>query len=401
MTTQVAPQRVAQRITSPEQALETAHRLAEQFSPTAAERDSQRRLPVAELADLFASGLGAITVPQEFGGPGLSNRVLAQVIAILSQGDASIGQVPQNHYYALEVLRVNGSPQQQRRLYQEALAGVHFGNALAEFASKAAHHRSTSLARHEGQWQLSGQKFYATGALYAGRIPTAARGEDGKEQLVFLPRNTPGLSITDDWSGFGQRTTGSGSVTLEQCPVDEEDIVPFQTAFERPTPVGPLAQIMHAAIDQGIAKAAWQDMLQFVRSRSRPWIDAGVEHASEDPLTLDRIGKISARIQAGDALLAVAGEAIDVAQRHSDALSVAQASIEVATARAWTTEVALAAGNLLFELAGSRATLQEYNLDRHWRNARTHTLHDPVRWKYPAIGNYVLNGVLPPRRGTL
>jgi len=226
MTTQVAPQRVAQRITSPEQALETAHRLAEQFSPTAAERDSQRRLPVAELADLFASGLGAITVPQEFGGPALSNRVLAQVIAILSQGDASIGQVPQNHYYALEVLRVNGSPQQQRRLYQEALDGVHFGNALAEFASKAAHHRSTSLARHEGQWQLSGQKFYATGALYAGRIPTAARGEDGKEQLVFLPRNTTGLSITDDWSGFGQRTTGSGSVTLEQCPVDEEDIVP-------------------------------------------------------------------------------------------------------------------------------------------------------------------------------
>lgn len=63
--------------------------------------------------------------------------------------------------------------------------------------------------------------------------------------------------------------------------------------------------------------------------------------------------------------------------------------------------MALAAGNLLFELAGSRATLREHNLDRHWRNARTHTLHDPVRWKYPAIGNYLLNGVLPPRRGTL
>ncbi len=73
----------------------------------------------------------------------------------------------------------------------------------------------------------------------------------------------------------------------------------------------------------------------------------------------------------------------------------------MAKARAWTTEVALEAGNLLFELGGSRASLREHNLDRHWRNARTHTLHDPVRWKYPVIGNYLLNGVLPPRRGTL
>ncbi|CAI0795702.1 putative acyl-CoA dehydrogenase [Serratia entomophila] len=401
MTTQVAPAQTAQRIVSAEQALETAQRLAERFAPSSAERDSQRRLPIAELATLFASGLGAITVPREFGGPALSNRVLAQAIVILSQADASIGQVPQNHYYALEVLRVNGSPSQQRRLYQEALAGVHFGNALAEFTSKAAHHRSTALYRQNGQWRLSGQKFYATGALYAGRIPTAAVGEDGKEQLVFLPRATPGLIITDDWSGFGQRTTGSGSVTLDDCPVDEQDIVPFQSAFERPTPVGPLAQLLHAAIDQGIAKAAWHDMLDFVRTRSRPWIDSGVEFAGQDPLTLDRIGKLSARLQAGDALLEAAGEAVDAAQRHSDEQSVAQASIEVAKARAWTTEISLAAGNLLFELAGSRATLQEHNLDRHWRNARTHTLHDPVRWKYPAIGNYLLNGVLPPRRGTL
>jgi len=92
---------------------------------------------------------------------------------------------------------------------------------------------------------------------------------------------------------------------------------------------------------------------------------------------------------------------VDVAQRHTRAETVAEASIAVARARAWTTETALAAGNLLFELAGSRATLAEFNFDRHWRNARTHTLHDPVRWKYPAIGNYVLNGVLPPRRGTI
>ncbi|PLR37504.1 SfnB family sulfur acquisition oxidoreductase [Chimaeribacter coloradensis] len=401
MTTHVTPSRPAARITSAGQALETAAALAGRFAAGAARRDRERLLPREELAELFASGLGGITVPEAFGGPALPNAVLAQVIALLSEADGAIGQVPQNHFYALEVLRVNGSPQQQARLYGEVLAGVHFGNALAEFSSAAAHQRHTRLERHGGQWQVTGQKFYATGALFAGRVPTAALGEDGKERLVFLPADAPGLTIVDDWSGFGQRTTGSGTVTFDATPADDQDIVPFQTAFERPTPVGPLAQLLHAAIDQGIGRAAWRDMLSFVRSQSRPWIDSGVEKASDDPLTLDRIGRLTARLEAGDALLELAGEAVDAAQRHTCAETVAEASVAVARARAWTTETSLEAGNLLFELAGSRATLAEFNFDRHWRNARTHTLHDPVRWKYPAIGNYVLNGVLPPRRGTI
>ncbi|MGL6017495.1 MAG: SfnB family sulfur acquisition oxidoreductase [Gibbsiella quercinecans] len=391
----------ATRIDSAEAVHQVAGQLAQQFRRGAGERDRQRRLPVDELRALFRSGLGAVTVPRAYGGIALPTAELAKLMTTLSEADASIGQVPQNHFYALEVLRVNGSEAQKQRLYAEVLAGAHFGNALAEFQAPAAHQRTTRVYRQQGNWLLEGRKFYATGALFADRIPTAAYNEQGSEQLVFVPRRAAGVQVIDDWSGFGQRTTGSGTVIFERCNVDEQDIVPFQAAFERPTAVGPFAQILHAAIDQGIARAAFQDLLAFVRERSRPWPDAGVEKAGDDPLTLDRLGRLAARLQAGEALLALAGDAVDAAQQHSDAETVALASVEVAKARAWTTELSLAAANLLFELSGSRATLQEYQLDRHWRNARTHTLHDPVRWKFPAIGNYVLNGVLPARRGTL
>lgn len=142
-------------------------------------------------------------------------------------------------------------------------------------------------------------------------------------------------------------------------------------------------------------------MLSFIRSHSRPWPDSGLDRACDDPLTLDRIGQLAARLQAGDALLSEAGHIVDSAQNNPDEHSVALASVRVAAVRAWTTEVSLEAANLLFELSGTRSALREHNFDRHWRNARTHTLHDPVRWKYPIIGNYVLNGVLPPRRGTI
>ncbi|MDT8926418.1 SfnB family sulfur acquisition oxidoreductase [Pseudomonas sp. Rh2] len=388
-------------ITSDAQALSVAEEIAQKLRQDSPLRDRERRLPHAEL-DLFSrSGLWAISVPKAFGGAGVSNVTLAKVIARIAQADASLGQIPQNHFYALEVLRVNGSTEQQRRLYGEVLKGQRFGNALAELGTKNAHDRTTRLTRDGEGFRIDGRKFYATGALYAQRIPTSVVDEHGTQHLAFVPANSRGLQVIDDWSGFGQRTTGSGSVVFDNVFVRADDVVPFDSAFERPTPVGPLAQILHAAIDTGIARAAYEDALHFVRTRSRPWVDSGLDKATDDPLTLKSFGHLAIRLHATEALLERAGEYLDRARDDSNADTVAAASIAVAEARAISTEISLAAGTTLFELAGSQATLAEHNLDRHWRNARVHTLHDPVRWKYHAIGNYYLNDTNPPRRGTI
>jgi len=394
------PQKTAV-IDSDAQALNVAAELAEHFKRDSALRDRERRLPHEELELFSRSGLWGISVPKAFGGAGVSSVTLAKVAQLIAEADSSLGQIPQNHFYALEVLRVNGSAQQRKRLYADVLAGQRFGNALAELGTKTAHDRTTRLTRDGDGYRINGRKFYATGALYAQRIPTSVVDEQGVQQLAFVPRDAAGLTVIDDWSGFGQRTTGSGSVVFDNVFVSADDVVPFQTAFERPTTVGPLAQILHASIDTGIARAAYQDALHFVRTRTRPWIDSGIEKAVDDPLTLHSFGKLGIRLHAAEALLERAGEFLDRAQADSTAASVAAASIAVAEARAISTEISLAAGSTLFELAGSQATLAEHGLDRHWRNARVHTLHDPVRWKYHAIGNYYLNDTNPPLRGTL
>ncbi|KIH81146.1 SfnB family sulfur acquisition oxidoreductase [Pseudomonas batumici] len=388
-------------IDSDEQALIVAGDLAEDFKRDSVLRDRERRLPLAELEVFSRSGLWGISVPKAYGGAGVSNVTLAKVTQLIAEADASLGQIPQNHFYALEVLRVNGSEAQKQRLYAEVLAGRRFGNALAELGTRTAHDRITSLRRDGDGYRINGRKFYATGALYAQRIPTSVVDEQGVQQLAFVPRDSSGLNVIDDWSGFGQRTTGSGSVVFEDVFVAAEDVIPFQSAFERPTPVGPLAQILHAAIDTGIARAAYEDTLHFVRTRTRPWIDAGSDKATDDPLTLKSLGHLSVRLHAAEALLERAGEYLDRAQAETNAETVAAASIAVAEARAISTEISLAAGSSLFELAGSQATLAEHGLDRHWRNARVHTLHDPVRWKYHAVGNYYLNAENPPLRGTI
>lgn len=383
-------------IRSDAEAIEIAHALAADFVKEAAERDAQRRLPAAELDRFSQSGLWGITVPREYGGAFVSNVTLAEVIKIISAADPSIGQIPQNHLYMVEAVRLDGTPWQKEFFFGLALQGVRFGNAFSEVGTKSVNDVQTALRPTEGGYRLSGRKFYSSGALLADWVPVVAK-EGDNTVVAFVERHASGLTVIDDWSSFGQRTTASGTTILEDIFVPENYVIRHHLAFDRPTPMGPVAQIIQAAVDTGIARAALDDTIHFVRNHTRPWIDSDVEHGYQDPLTIREIGDLQIRVHASEALLKRAGEFLDAAQRDPHERSVADASIAVAEAKALSTETAVLAGSKLFELAGTRSTLQEFNLDRHWRNARTHTLHDPARWKYYAVGNYALNDIVPPR----
>lgn len=387
-------------IKSDEEALEIAHNLAEQFKINSVQRDAERILPFEEIEAYSQSGLWAITVPKEYGGAEVSSYTVAQVIALMSGVDGSIGQIPQNHFYGLEILRNNGTEEQKKKLYAEVLKGARFGNALAEFKTKTAAQRQTAIRKTEQGYVINGEKFYCTGSLFAHRIPTLVVDENEQQFLVFVLRDSEGLTLIDDWSGFGQRTTGSGTVKFDNVQVLEEDVVRFDTAYTRPTISGPFAQLLHASIETGIARAAFEETLNRVR-QARPWIDSGVDKATDDPLTKFELGRVIADVRASEVLLKQAARSVDAAKADPTEARVAKASLDVAKARAHSSETALKASSKLIELAGSRGSQREDGLDRFWRNARVHTLHDASRWKYYFIANYLLNGVLPPRRGTL
>jgi alkylation response protein AidB-like acyl-CoA dehydrogenase len=175
-----------------------------------------------------------------------------------------------------------------------------------------------------------------------------------------------------------------------------EAVIPAYLGADHPSSNGAVSQLIQAAIDAGIARGAIEETISFVRHRSRPWIDSGQQHASDDVFSIAAIGDLQVRLHAAEALLERAGRAVDAILDRPTADSVAATSVAVSEAKILTTEIAILATNKLHELAGTRSTLEQYNLDRHWRNARAHTLHDPVRWKYFHIGNYALNSVRPP-----
>jgi SfnB family sulfur acquisition oxidoreductase len=387
----------AERIRDDEHAIAVAHRLARAFAEDASARDRDRRLPWAELDAFSKSGLWAITVPKAYGGPQVSFATLARVVAVVSAADPSLGQLPQNHFGCIDLIEQTGTEAQKRFWYGEVLAGKRFGNAFSERGTKGILEITARALPDGDEYVVSGRKYYSTGALFAHWVPVLALDERNQAVLAFVRNGTPGLTVIDDWSGFGQRTTASGSVIAERVRIPKEQVVFAHLAFDKPTRTGPVAQIIQAGVDAGIAKGALDDALTFVRTRTRPWPDSGQARATDDPHTIHDVGDLTIRLHAAEALLERAGKVIDALPSVLSDADLARASVAVAEAKVLTTEVALAASSKLFELSGTQSTLAEYNFDRHWRNARTHTLHDPVRWKYHLVGNYVLNDALPPR----
>ena len=390
-------------IASDAEAIAIAHELADLWRPGAADRDRERRVPREELAQLGRSGLLGITVPRAYGGAEVSTETLAEVMRVLASGDPAVGQVPQNHFVFVGVLLADGTPEQQAFFFGEILRGARFGNALSERGTKHVMDIRTRLtADPEGGYRVNGRKYYCTGALTAQWIPVFTLDEEDRLAVAYVERDAPGVEVDEDWTAMGQRATISGTTTLTDVWVPEDRVVWHWRTYERPQVYGAFGQLLHAAIDAGIAANALSDAAAFVRERSRPWFESGLERAADEPLVIARFGELTLQLHAAEALLARAARAIDHAREVGvTEETAAAASLAVAEAKVATGEAAVAISNELFALAGTSATDERWDLDRHWRNARTHTLHDPNRWKLHHIGNHTLNGVRPPNHGLL
>ena len=381
------------------EAIKAAMTFADEIRADASDRDRNRRLPFAELRQLARTGLLGVTVPKSHGGLGISCRSLVEIFKIISTADPSIGQIPQNHHVFVRAIELEGDEAQKEFFFDQLLGGAQFGNALSERGTKTVLEFKTRLTRSgDGKFRLDGRKFYCTGALFAAWIPVFALDENDKLIVAYVPRNSKGLTVIDDWSGIGQRVTASGSVLLENVEVQVGHIVPLWRNYERPHTLGAFAQIMHVAIDVGIAAAALDDAANFVREKTRPWAESGLARAADEPHLIKRFGELYIALQGAEALLERAAVTLDEAGlKNITDEAATRTSVAVATAKSFSTQVAIETTNALFELAGTASMDASQNLDRHWRNARIHTLHDPARWKQFHLGNWYLNGIAPPR----
>lgn len=374
----------------------------ERIAEGAIKRERTRTLPHEPIEWLKKAGFGAVRVPVESGGAGASLPQLVQLLIELAAADSNVPQALRGHFAFVED-RLNAQPGPQRDIwFKRFVAGETFGNAWTEVGDVKIGDVITQVSPKDGRWALNGHKYYSTGSIFADWIDVYARRADNGADVIAAVRTAqPGVTLHDDWDGFGQRTTGSGTSIFTDAVVEAADVFDFSTRFKYQTA---FYQLVHLATLAGIARAAERDVAQQVAGRKRIFSTGNAPIARQDPQIQQIVGQISAQAYAA---AAVAVRAAEPAQRaylarfgddpEAEKAANIDAEIESAQGQLVIADLALRATADLFNALGASSASERLALDRHWRNARTHTLHDPVRWKYFHVGNYHLNGVNPPR----
>ena len=374
--------------------------LLPQLREGAQDRERDRVLPHQQIRKIGADLLLTWRIPQTHGGSGASVRDVIAFVIDVAAVDSNIAQALRPSFLIIESLLASDDEAARQRWFARYLRGDVFGNAGWEIGG-ANGAISARIVREGEHQRVSGSKYYSTGALYADWVSAVALDENDQEVRFLLPRDRAGLELVDDFDAMGQRLTASGTTNLKDVRVHAEDLIPSPLNPSGPAKrsiVTPYAQLFLAAVEAGIARNALDDAVAFAREHARPIKHSTAAKSVDDPYVELSVGDISARAFAAEAAVLRAAESIDAAwasELDDDAL--VRAAIDVAQAQYIAAESALKAAEVLFDVGGASTTARKHNLDRHWRNARTHTLHDPVRWKYYAVGNYALNGINPPR----
>ncbi len=355
-------------------------------------RERDRELLHGPIGELKAAGFTALRVPRELGGGGLTLRQFFRQLINLAAAESNIPQALRVHFSYVEDQLLAQSPEGDARL-REVADGSVVGNAITEPGAGSVRGYATKLTPSGDGYRLNGTKSYSTGTLYADRILVAA-DLDGERVGVLVDADADGVDKRDDWNGFGQRLTASGTTVFTDVAVAADRLLGPGYGAPGATYATSFLQLVQLAGLAGIAQRATDDTTAWVRARTRTFSHAAADLQRHDPLVQQVIGRLSsAAWSARQSVLAVADvldETLADRRVHEDLLQ--EAELAAAHAQLSVIDTVLRATNDLFEVGGASIVDADLALDRHWRNARTLAVHNPAIQKARTIGDLLLNG---------
>jgi alkylation response protein AidB-like acyl-CoA dehydrogenase len=366
----------------------------------AVRREAERLLPYDEVDQLKRAGFGALRVPTEFGGDDVSLVDLFRLLIELGEADSNLPQLLRGHVAFVETQRgLPASPVRDAWLRSIASRDILFGNAQAERSDTST--QSATLEHRDGRLVLNGRKYYSTGTLFADWVWSGAQ-IDGEFVAFAVKADAAGVTRIDDWDGFGQRLTGSGTTIFEDVEIDPDHVLPWdENDAARPLAYTlALYQLILLASLAGIGRAVLRDAVDFVRPRTRTFGVPGTSSPRDEPLVQRVIGRLASIRFAVEATVVEAVrriEDVDVARRgdRTDEEQYYTALVAVFEAQQVVIDLVQQATTQVFEVGGASATSVDHALDRFWRNARTISSHNPAIYREKAIGDFYLNGTLP------
>lgn len=378
-----------------------------QIGAGALERDLNRELPYEAVAALDQAGFGALRVPAEVGGIGADIETFTRLLIDLAEADSNVAHLYRGHFGFVESLRFQ--PEHiQRRWYAEVLRGKTIGNASTERGGNALGTLNTVLTKGAAGWQIDGTKYYSTGTIFSDYTRVSASQEGGGRRFAVVDLSAQGVEVEDDWDGFGQRLTGTGTTVFDRVWVDDDAVLDRVPGSAEAILEASFFQLVLLAVLAGIARASRRDAVATISARKRTFNTGSGLPFREDPLIQEAVGRLSSKAFAAEGTVLQAARVLDDAVAAAEAagatapdfegrppyeLSLGEIAVE--QAQVIVPELSLAAAQQLFETVGASATSSKKGLDRHWRNAQTVATHNPISFRARAIGDFHINGTLP------
>ncbi len=384
------------RIPVPADPLAAAAEIAAELAVTAVSRDAAGGHPARERERLRASGLLTLSIPREYGGAGARWFDVYRAVRTLAETDSAVAHLYGFHHLQIAGVLLYGSVAQRHRLLQATVDhGLFWGNALNPLD------RRTVATEEDEGYDINGIKSFCSGSVGSDLLTLSAWHPATQSNLIAaIPTRRFGVSVEADWDAFGQRQTDSGNVTFDHVRLDARDVLlppgTTQTAFQ--TLRTCVAQLSMTNLYVGIARGGLDAAIAYTRESAHPWFASGVERSADDPFVQQRYGELHLLVKPAALLADAAAEALDAAFARGPALTTgerAAVAIAVAEAKVLSHRAALGVSSQFFDNTGARSTAARFGFDRFWRNARTHTLHDPIDYKVRDIGRYAIEGRAP------
>ena len=254
-----------------------------EIAPVAAEYDRSAEFPWPVARKAFEVGLLNLSIPEEYGGAGLSLFDQCLVWEELAAGCAGICAALSITGLSCAPLLVAGTDEQQRRWLEPLAREPSFASyCMTEPAAGSDVAGIQTTARRVGdEFAITGTKRFITAGTAARWFAVFAytdrsRPREGMSCFV-VPRDLPGVSVARKEDMMGQRASNTAEIVFEEAVVPRANMVgPEGQGFKLAMEVFDRTRPVVGALAVGIARAAMEHAFRYAQQREtfgRPIID--------------------------------------------------------------------------------------------------------------------------------
>ena len=341
-----------------------------EIKPKAPELDKTERHPAEIIQKMAELNLMGIAIPDVYGGGGAD--IVSYVVALeeISRGCASVGVIMSvNNSLVCDPIYTFGTEEQKKKFLTPLASGKKlgcFGLTEPEAGSDAAGQKTIAVLKGD-EWVLNGKKNFITNGNVADycvlmAMTDKSKGYKGISSFI-VDCKAPGFSVGVVEKKLGIKASGTAELILEDCRIPKDNLL------------GQVGQGFYVAMNTldggriGIASQA----LGIAR--------AALEAATEYSKTRVQFGQPISKLQAIQWMIADMGTELDAARL----LTLRAAFLkdqkqryekEAAMAKLFASEAAGRITTKAIQIHGGYGYIQEYNVERHFRDARITEIYE-------------------------